>query len=84
MTFEDIKEKHRLIAYDLDDTFWVKLTEALSEGYKELMLCKDPREKQELNEYYRSLSGVLQLKRVQLQLDCMKQGQTEYEVGYAE
>lgn len=84
MEFDDVKEKHRLIAYDLSEAFWTKLAQALTDGYAELLTCKDARERQELNEYYRTLSGVLQFKRVRLQLDTLKQGQTEYEVGYVE
>lgn len=82
MNFDDLSDDHRLIAYDLSDAFWQKLSGAMEYGFKEVMIEKDPKKRQALCSYYLKLSGVLQLKRMNLKLDCMKQTQTEYKVEF--
>lgn len=82
MTFDELRDDHRMIGYDLTESFWTKLADALEHGFKEVMIEKDPKKRQKLCSYYTRLNGILQKKRVDLRLDCMKQTQTQYKVEF--
>lgn len=73
MTFDSLEYTHQRIAYDLEYTYFVRLATVLEHGYTLIRITSDLKEAKKLANYYTKLPAVLNTKRMQLKLDCMKQ-----------
>lgn len=73
MTFDSLEYSHQRIAYDLEYTYFVRLATVLEHGYTLIRIASDLKEAKKLANYYTKLPAVLNTKRMQLKLDCMKQ-----------
>lgn len=80
MTFDSLEDTHQRIAYDLEFTYFIRLTAVLEHGYTLIRIAKDIKEAKKLANYYTKLPAVLNTKRMQLKLDCMKQQAKQTEV----